>query len=309
MAKEVAIAEQQQHATKDIQEQEHQQEETINALLVAEEKATTSTVTTTTTTTTTLSTVAMAATTTSADQPTASRELPIFSNPLLADATQANSVPIKPKTARIKAGSKMINMLKIHAPKVDGEVVIMRRTDTDLVHATAMFKAAYPAVSDRMVTQENKHVLANHQGVAEKLAAIAGVWVSVSEAKNLAREYDIELFMRPLLDAAGERKEASTPELSSKAAASANDEAESVASQEEGTVVADQDVVETTTTTTTSSTTEKVEVVETVAGMKRRIEELEEETVRNKRTIRGLATVAVGLAAASIIPSVLPYFS
>ncbi|KAF9975255.1 hypothetical protein BGZ73_001146, partial [Actinomortierella ambigua] len=122
---------------------------------------------------------------------------------------------------------------------------------------------------------------------------------------KLAREYDIELFMRPLLDATGERKEASTPELSPKAVAS-NDEAASTTSQEEGTIVADQDVVETTTSTTA---TEKVEVVETVAGMKRRIEELEEESIRNKRTIRGLATVAVGLAAASVLPSVLPYFS
>ncbi|KAG0230151.1 hypothetical protein BGW42_001138 [Actinomortierella wolfii] len=308
MAKEVAIAEQQQEqqeiVSKDVQEQDQQQqqqqvEETVDSLLVSEEKVTSTTTVTTTTTTTT---VAMAASTTSTDQHSASRELPIFSNPLLADATQANSVPIKPKTARIKAGSKMINMLKIHAPKVDGEVIIMRRTDTDLVHATAMFKAAYPAVSDRMVAQENKHIQANHQGVAEKLTAIAGVWVPVAEAKKLAREYDIELFMRPLLDAAGERKEASNSGSSQNATASSNDESASTTSQEEGTVVVDQEAVETT-------TTEKVEDIQSIAGMKRRIEELEEESTRDKRKIRGLATVVVGLAAATIIPSVLPYFS
>lgn len=130
-------------------------------------------------------------------------------------------------------------------------------------------------------------------------------------AKKLAREYDIELFMRPLLDAAGERKEASssTPELSQKAATS-NDEAASTTSQEEGTVIADLEVVESTTAiTTTEKSEEETASVESVVGMKRRIEELEEESVRNKRKIRGLATVAVGLAAATIIPSVLPYFS
>ena len=104
------------------------------------------------------------------------RELPIFSNPLLANATQGNSVPIKPKTGRVKAGGKTVPVLRISAPKVDGEVVVMRRMDSDLVNATSMFNAAYPAISEKMEAKESAFVTRKYQGQAEKTGALAGVW-------------------------------------------------------------------------------------------------------------------------------------
>lgn len=104
------------------------------------------------------------------------RELPIFSNPLLANATQANSVPIKPRTVRIKIGGKTVQVLRISAPKVEGEVVVMRRMDTDLVNATAMFNAAYPAISEKMNAKESNFVARKYNGVLEKAGALSGVW-------------------------------------------------------------------------------------------------------------------------------------
>lgn len=105
------------------------------------------------------------------------RELPIFSNPLLANATQANSVPIKPRTVRVKAsGGKTVHVLRISAPKVEGEVVVMRRMDTDLVNATAMFNAAYPAISEKMNAKESSFVARKYNGILEKAGILSGVW-------------------------------------------------------------------------------------------------------------------------------------
>lgn len=57
--------------------------------------------------------------------------------------------------------------------------------------------------------------------------------------------------------------------------------------------------------------TDKLEelTVADVKVMKRRIEELEDQANRDRKKFRGLAVVAAGLAAASVIPQVLPYFS
>lgn len=65
---------------------------------------------------------------------------------------------------------------------------------------------------------------------------------------------------------------------------------------------------------TTESVQEKFEelTVADVSRMKRRIEELEGQASKDKKKFRGLAAVAVGavgIAAASVIPQVLPYFS
>jgi hypothetical protein len=104
------------------------------------------------------------------------RELPVFSNPLLANATRANSVPIKPKTGRIKSGGKTVPVLKISAPKLDGEVVVIRRLDTDMVNATSMFNAAYPAAPEKMNTKENAFITRTYDGHVEKSGALGGVW-------------------------------------------------------------------------------------------------------------------------------------
>ena len=58
-------------------------------------------------------------------------------------------------------------------------------------------------------------------------------------------------------------------------------------------------------------TTDKLDelTVADVKVMKRRIEELEDQANRDRKKFRGLAVIAAGLAAASVIPQVLPYFS
>ncbi|CAO3572055.1 unnamed protein product [Mortierella alpina] len=91
----------------------------------------------TTTTTTTVTTVEETVATlevvqgSSSSTTSAQRELPIFSNVPIADATLSTSVPVKPKTGRVKAGTgkgaASVSVLKINAPKTDGEVVVMRK--------------------------------------------------------------------------------------------------------------------------------------------------------------------------------------
>ncbi|KAF8936156.1 hypothetical protein EDD21DRAFT_376732 [Dissophora ornata] len=226
------------------------------------------------------------------------RELPIFSNPLLANATQGNSVPIKAKTGRVKSGGKSVSVLRINAPKVDGDVVVMRRLDTDLVNATSMFNAAYPAISEKMNTKERDFITRKYEGVFEKSGALSGVWITISQAKELAKEYGIDQFMRPLLDTSNSKGE----EITEKMVVS---EVTLVQTDMED----DQQILEE--TQEMEETTDKLQdlTVADVAGMKRRIEELEEQVSRDKKKLRGLVTVAVGFAAATVIPQVLPYFS
>ncbi|KAG0000227.1 hypothetical protein BGZ65_004546 [Modicella reniformis] len=221
------------------------------------------------------------------------RELPLFSNPLLANATRANSVPIKPKTGRVKSGSKTVPVLTISAPKVDGEMVVMRRLDTDMVNATSMFNAAYPAISEKMNAKESAFITRTYDGHIDKSGTLS--------AKELAKEYGIDQFMRPLLEASS-AKIAATPD---------------------GEEIVDRVISETTSVQKTEQKDDKTRssedgsvmegiqdlTVPDVAGMKRRIEELEEQISRDRKKFRSLVTVAVGLAAVSVIPQVLPYFS
>ncbi|KAF9432655.1 hypothetical protein BGZ76_010509 [Entomortierella beljakovae] len=220
------------------------------------------------------------------------RELPIFSNPLLANATQANSVPAKPKTGRVKSGGKTVIVLKIGAPKVDGEVIVMRRMDTDLINATSMFNAAYPAISEKMNVKESQYISRKYNGRIEKSGALGGVWITLAQAKELAKEYEIDHFMRPLIEASSIKSGSST-EMED-----ALEKAEIVVTQE----------MEITETFTVNETTEKMQdlSVTDVAKLKRRIEELEDQASKDKKKFRGLATVAVGLAAVSVIPQPPP---
>ncbi|KAI1316306.1 hypothetical protein EDD11_010149 [Mortierella claussenii] len=226
------------------------------------------------------------------------RELPIFSNPLLANATQSNSVPIKPKSGRVKStGNKTVAVLRISAPKVDGEVVVMRRLDLDLVNATSMFNAAYPAISEKMNAKESSFITRKYEGHVEKSGALSGVWITIAQAKELAKEYEIDQFMRPLLE-------------ETVAKGTAHSEGEEIV---EKIVVTEITTVHTTDvevheTEAVEETTEDLSVADVVV-MKRRIEELEDQVSRDKKKFRGLVTVAVGLAAATVIPQVLPYFS
>ncbi|KAF9574820.1 hypothetical protein EC968_005298 [Mortierella alpina] len=239
------------------------------------------------------------------------RDLPIFSNPLLANATRANSVPIKPKAGRVKAGGKTVAVLRISAPKVDGEVVVMRRLDTDLVNATSMFNAAYPAISEKMDAKESSFITRKYQGMVEKFGALAGVWITVPQAMELAKEYEIDQFMRPLLD------QSTSKSAAIKEAAADGDELSERSLVSEVTVVHKSSHKESA-VRQQSEETEGVEedaeklhdlTVADVVKMKRRIEELEDQVSRDKKKFRGLVTVAVGLAAASVIPQVLPYLS
>ncbi|KAG0377577.1 hypothetical protein BGX24_005852 [Mortierella sp. AD032] len=136
------------------------------------------------------------------------RDLPIFYNPLLAD-DKSSAVTLKPKSGRVKVqGGKTatIAVLKMSAPKTDGEVVVMRRMDSNLVNASLMFQAAYPAVDEEWIAKENSHLTKTyepHGAVIEnsESGALAGVWVTISQAKELAKEYNIAQFMLPLLSA------------------------------------------------------------------------------------------------------------
>ncbi|KAG0243659.1 hypothetical protein B0O80DRAFT_201419 [Mortierella sp. GBAus27b] len=224
------------------------------------------------------------------------RELPLFSNPLLANATRANSVPIKPKTGRIKSGGKTVPVLRISAPKVDGEVVVIRRLDTDLVNATSMFNAAYPAISEKQNAKESAFIARTYEGQVEKSGALTGVWITIVQAKELSKEYGIELFMRPLLEVS-----------SAKVATAAADGEEIVVDKLVSDTVAQQDADAQSDSSAMDETGESK--VADVAGMKRRIEELEDQLTRDRKKYRGLVTVALGVAAASVIPQVLPFFS
>ncbi|KAG0356851.1 hypothetical protein BC939DRAFT_442844 [Gamsiella multidivaricata] len=236
------------------------------------------------------------------------RELPIFSNPLLANATQANSVPSKPKTGRVKSGSKSVPVLRISAPKVDGEVVVMRRLDTDLVNATSMFNAAYPAISEKMNAKESTFITRKYDGYVEKSGPLNGVWITVTQAKELAKEYEIDHFMRPLLEASLGKNGSATEgeEVMEKVVVSeitiVQTTEQQIIEEDERQLLEESQAVE--------DTAERMEelTIADVAGMKRRIEELEEQVSRNQKRFRGLVTVAVGLAAATVIPQVLPYF-
>ncbi|KAF9341505.1 hypothetical protein BGZ91_007355 [Linnemannia elongata] len=238
-------------------------------------------------------------------EPTLHRELPIFSNPLLANATQSNSVPLKPKIVRIKsAGNKSLSVLRISAPKVDGEVVVMRRLDTDLVNATSMYNAAYPAISEKMDAKESAFVTKKYDGFVEKSGALAGVWITIPQAKALAKEYGIDQFMRPLLDAPNP-KNANTTMAEGEEVVEKSIITEVTIVQTSQKREADVDIEE------LQDTTDKLDelTVADVKVMKRRIEELEDQANRERKKFRGLAVVAAGLAAASVIPQVLPYFS
>lgn len=127
---------------------------------------------------------------------------------------------------------------------------------------------------------------------------------------ELAKEYEIDQFMRPLLDqssikSAAVKEAIDGDELSERSFVSevtivhksSNKEFEVRQQSEESEGV--------------EETTEKLHdvTVADVVKMKRRIEELEDQASRDKKKFRGLVTVAVGLAAASVIPQVLPYFS
>ncbi|KAF9932501.1 hypothetical protein FBU30_008074 [Linnemannia zychae] len=246
------------------------------------------------------------ATAASSVEPSLHRELPIFSNPLIANATLSNSVPSKPKMTRVKVAgnNKTVSVLRISAPKVDGEVVVMRRLDTDLVNATSMYNAAYPAISENMDAKESAFVTKKYDGLVEKSGALAGVWITIPQAKLLAKEYGIDQFMRPLVDAPNPKGNSST----------------AVEGEE---VVEKTTVTEVTFVQTSQKREREMEVEEMqdntdeteelsvtdVKVMKRRIEELEEQVNRDRKKFRGLAVVAAGLAAASVIPQVLPYFS
>ncbi|KAG0297780.1 ribosomal protein S14, S11 [Dissophora globulifera] len=249
------------------------------------------------------------------------RELPIFSNPLLANATRANSVPIKPKAGRVKANGKSISVLRINAPKVDGDVVVMRRLDTDLVNATSMFNAAYPAISEKMNAKESAFITRKYDGQLEKSgASLYSVtfwkpwegntredvdllsirpleqeggqfweWITVAQAKELAKEYEIDQFMRPMLEA---------PNNAKTALAAENEEiVDKIVISEMTTIVQKSEIID----GAMDATSEDLTVVN-VIKMKRRIEELEEQVSRDKKKVRGLVTVAVGLVAASVIP-------
>ncbi|KAI7816229.1 hypothetical protein BC939DRAFT_55788 [Gamsiella multidivaricata] len=95
----------------------------------------------------------------------------------------------------------------------------MRRMDLDMVNATAMFNATYPSVSEAMEATENSYLASKYEAdgaIVEKASsgALAGVWVTISQAQELAKEYGIDLFMQPLLDAPARRsttKVASAP--------------------------------------------------------------------------------------------------
>ncbi|KAG0274646.1 hypothetical protein BGZ95_009588 [Linnemannia exigua] len=283
------------------------------------------------------------------------RELPIFNNPLLAD-DKSSAVTLKPKSGRVKVqGGKTatIAVLKMSAPKTDGEVVVMRRMDSNLVNASLMFQAAYPAVTEEWIAKENSYLTENYEprgAVVEnsESGALAGVWVTISQAKELANEYGIEQFMLPLLNAPARKNTIkATPASSSPSTeivakeeketveeivvATAAVVVEKVAVTSEETVVVeektevliDEKTVETLEVKGVETNEEKFEVEEKnneeqvqeqeqeqSTGSKRGREEDEEQAEKDRKRFRGFVTVAVGLVAvAATIPQVLPYFS
>lgn len=168
------------------------------AVIVDEPKNTIDTVSTTTTTTTTTTVTVVDETVVAASSEEESkitesvkreegkRELPIFNNPLLAD-DKSSAVALKPKSGRVKVqGGKTatIAVLKMSAPKVDGEVVVMRRMDSNLVNATLMFQAAFPAATEQWITRENSYLAKTYESQGAVVedsegGALAGVWYVV----------------------------------------------------------------------------------------------------------------------------------
>ncbi|KAF9562124.1 hypothetical protein EC968_005391 [Mortierella alpina] len=258
---------------------------------------------TTTTSTTTVTTVEETVATlevvqgSSSSAALAQRELPIFSNVLIADATLSTSVPVKPKTGRVKAGTgkgaPSVSVLKINAPKSDGEVVVMRRMDTDLINATAMYNAAYAPVSADMEKKETQYLADKYgaQGaVLEKTggSAFAGIWVTVPQAQDLAIEYGITKFMLPLLDAP---KRKSTIKASS-ATTSVVDKAEKEEKEEAEEKEEKDEKVEKSTAAAVISSQETVVVEEKVEEKVEKTEEKVEEKTEEKIEEKVKITIA-----------------
>ncbi|KAF9981808.1 hypothetical protein BGZ65_003550 [Modicella reniformis] len=149
------------------------------------------------------------------------RALPIFGNPLISNAAIADSMILKPKSGRVNtmvatkdssssssssSSNNAVSVLKITAPKAKGEVVVMRRMDSDLVNASSMFSAAYPSITESMLTKENDYIVSKYEGERaiveqDESEPLSGVWVTISQARELAKEYGIDQFMQSLLDA------------------------------------------------------------------------------------------------------------
>ncbi|KAF9382821.1 hypothetical protein CPB97_006920 [Podila verticillata] len=335
--------------------------ETVSVSVEAsvDELEVTETVTTTTTTTTTSST------TITTDEKV-SRQLPIFNNPLIANAAFAKATAPQPKSGRVKAGNtsttKQVSVLKITAAKNDeSDVVVMRRMDSDLVHASAMYSAAYPAISGKMMAKEDKVIAETFKASAVVVdkncgnTSLAGVWIDLENALELAKEYGIDKFMGPLLDApstAARRKiiKGSSPAASTVSDVTASEETEGSAQedkkedkkeqakkaeeaiekeekeeekkdeekkkeeekQEEQSGESLESQEETSSIEEIASSIEEAEDAQEeeaaeVAAVKRAREE-DEEMSRSQKRFRGLVAVAVGVAAAAVIPQVLPYF-
>ncbi|KAF9085850.1 hypothetical protein BGX23_009332 [Mortierella sp. AD031] len=322
---------------------------TTTVTVVDETVASLSVVAATATEETTVETITPAATQEEDDsQEESKRELPIFNNPLLAD-DKTSAVTLKPKSGRVKVqGGKTatVAVLKMSAPKVDGEVVVMRRMDSDMVNATLMFQAAFPAATEQWISKENTYLAKTYEPhgavvEGEDNGALVGVWVTISQAKELAKEYSIDQFMLPLLNAPARKStikassppassSSSTPEIVTKEEQTVVEETtaavvvvEKVAITSEETVVVEEKT-EVTTEEKTVETVEEKKVEEAEekneqeqdqeqeesTGSKRGREESEEQAARDRKRFRGFVTVAVGLAAvAATLPQVLPYFS
>ncbi|KAF9155868.1 hypothetical protein BG015_008230 [Linnemannia schmuckeri] len=330
------------------------------AVIVDEPKKSVDTVsTTTTTTTTTTVTVVDEETVVAAsskdnekekkkeEEEEGKRELPIFNNPLLADE-KSTAVALKPKAGRVKVqGGKTatIAVLKMSAPKVDGEVVVMRRMDSNLVNATLMFQAAFPAATEQWITKENSYLAKTYEPLGavvenSESGSLAGVWVTISQAKELAKEYSIEQFMLPLLNAPARKntikaaassspspstevvakEELQTAEETVTAAVVVVDKVaissseETVVVEETTEVVTEEKIVETLEIKEVEVTKEKVEVEEKAekndqeqeqerersTGSKRGRDEDDEQAAKDRKRFRGFVTVAVGLAAVAV---------
>lgn len=142
------------------------------------------------------------------------RELPIFNNPLLADE-KSSAVALKPKGGRVKVqGGKTatIAVLKMSAPKADGEVVVMRRMDSNLVNATLMFQAAFPAATEQWITKENSYLTKTyvpHGAVVEDSesgASLAGVWYVSCLLSVVCCYYYFFFIQLSIQEAAGEER-------------------------------------------------------------------------------------------------------
>lgn len=130
--------------------------------------------------------------------------LPEFSNTAYT-AEKSKGAPIQVKSQVINLTGYDVPIARVKAPQpkaTDGEVrescYIIRRLDQETVSANAMFRAAFPAATADDQDMEMTWLEKQYPSKGPAKNKLAGVWVPITAAGDLAKDYGIEWLTEPL---------------------------------------------------------------------------------------------------------------